>query len=57
MALAYNVGFQHPEARLWQWEKVKYFPNGAMAKFMGQPNAHSYADLASDFFAQWHPGR
>ncbi len=50
MALAYNAGFHLPEARLWQWENVKYFPNGEMAGLMGQPNTHSYADLASEFF-------
>ncbi|MCU0449810.1 MAG: hypothetical protein MUC97_08180 [Bernardetiaceae bacterium] len=52
MALAYNVGFHLPEAKLWQWQSVKYFPYGNMAKFLGQANTHSYTDLAAQFFLQ-----
>jgi hypothetical protein len=51
MALAYNVGFYLPEAKLWPWQEVKYFPHGNAAKFLQQENTHSYADLSSEFFA------
>lgn len=52
MALAYNVGFHLPEAKLWPWEGVKYFPHGNLAEFTGQKNTDSYADLAAGFFAR-----